>query len=244
MHLINHFIQKEGNQDPVTIAVIGAGGNGSHFLYSLAALQNVLYQIRGQELAVMVYDDDLVEKHNCGRQLFFEQEIGMSKSRAIIQRINRSYGYSWEFREQKMKSCPSANIVVTCTDNIASRKIIEKARSKTHQHRYHNHYSNLYWLDMGNDRNSGNVILSTFVKSGNNSLKSVFEIFPELMKKKEDNKPSCGMLESLMQQDVFINKIIATLAAKMLKTLFLDSTTNHHGIFVDIENPSMTEIPC
>lgn len=250
MHLVHHRLHREGAQDPVSITVIGAGGNGSHFLYALAALQDVLLQLRGQMLEVNVIDFDKVEKHNCGRQLYFSQEIGMNKAKAITGRINRSYGYDWSGEDYKVtdkpNGPPNSNIVVTCVDNIATRKIIAgMARNKAEKKRsYHDHETWLYWLDLGNGKSTGNIVLGTVGQNAENSLPDVFGIFPGLGDQQEDDTPSCGMAEALLKQDLYINKVVATMACHLLKELFTKSTIEWHGAVVDIEEIAMMKIPC
>ena len=54
---------------PITIALVGAGGNGSLLLARLARLDHALFQMGHPGLHLTVFDGDTVQPSNVGRQL-------------------------------------------------------------------------------------------------------------------------------------------------------------------------------
>ena len=114
---------------PVTVFVIGAGGTGSQVATGLARMSVALQALGHPGLHVTVFDPDTVTEANIGRQLFSGSELGLNKATALVTRINRFFGFSWEAKGQRYPLKASAdreepalaNIIVTCTDNIRSR---------------------------------------------------------------------------------------------------------------------------
>ena len=110
---------------PVTVFVIGAGGTGSQVATGLARISVALQALGHPGLHVTVFDPDTVTEANIGRQLFSGSELGLNKAVALVTRINRFFGFSWEAKGQRYPLKASAdreepalaNIIVTCTDN-------------------------------------------------------------------------------------------------------------------------------
>ena len=69
--------------------LIGAGGTGSQVLTALARMNHALTELNHAGLSVRLWDDDVITEANLGRQLFAESELGLYKSVALINRINR-----------------------------------------------------------------------------------------------------------------------------------------------------------
>src|ERR1700748_3754425 len=93
-----HFVPNELLQpyNPVTINLIGAGGTGSQLLTALARMNHALTALGHAGIFVRVFDNDLVDTANLGRQLFTTAELGLYKSVALINRINRFFGTNWK----------------------------------------------------------------------------------------------------------------------------------------------------
>lgn len=92
---------------PVTVFVIGAGGTGSQVATNLARMSIALQALGHPGLHLTVFDPDTVTEANIGRQLFSESELGLNKAVALVTRINRFFGFSWEAKGQ---CYPSRNI--------------------------------------------------------------------------------------------------------------------------------------
>lgn len=128
-------------------------------------------------------------------------------------------------------------------DTVAARfEIAEvlKAADKS------SHYSNApkYWMDFGNGKDSGQVILSTvgsirqpasekFETVG--ILPFVTEEFGELLRQSEtDDLPSCSLAEALEKQDLFVNSALAQMGCSLLWQMFRNGLVSHRGFFLNL----------
>ena len=161
MHFVSNYIQSPLH--PVTVTVIGAGGNGSQMISALGRINIALKSLGHPGLHVTVWDPDTVEKPNIGRQLFTWSELGMNKAVALISRFNRFYGTGWDAVPEKFDETESlGNIVITCVDNVKTRLEISKIfNSKSLNNRSGDEYKNYYWLDLGNAQYTGQAILGS-----------------------------------------------------------------------------------
>jgi len=102
------------------VTIVGAGGIGSWAALSLARTG----------FDVTVFDDDVVEEHNIGGQLFSHQHIGLSKVEALNRVIKYFCGTSITAVVGKVSSCPGNDtaIVILAVDNLDTRrKVVESA---------------------------------------------------------------------------------------------------------------------
>lgn len=247
----------------VTINVVGCGGTGSHVLSSLAAMNHALVSMGRQPLHVKAFDPDVVTEHNVGRQAFSTADIGENKANVLISRINRFYGAAWTAVPTRFgieKPRPEfhrdffygANFTISCVDTVESRKEIqhvlhEMAMEDTKVPDYAFPY---YWMDIGNSDKFGQVILGTVKHVPQLAreqqriefcqLPDFFAEFPYA----KDNpvEPSCSMAESLMHQDLFINKIMATYAIQMLWELLMQFRINYRGLYVNLNDGKTSKI--
>lgn len=238
---------------PITIALIGCGGTGSLVAPRLARLDYVLKELGLPGLYVTIYDGDIVEQNNVGRQNFNKNDIGDFKAANIVQKINLSYGLDWECKNEYVKEMPLANIIISCVDNIELRELINKNRHRviTHQD-YDRKY---YWLDCGNGKDFGQVILTTIIDieqpeksiyDCQASLPSVIDLYGELSQydtKEVQGIGGCSMAESLAKQDVFINDEIAIQAVKIVQQLVRDYRVFYQGSVINQATNKVVGIP-
>ena len=225
------------------VVVVGAGGNGCEMINGLARM-HVAMRALGHPggLAVKVYDDDQVSEANIGRQLYATSDIGQNKAVIAVNRVNCFFGLDWEAAPERFPEgnsdpfhmsphcLPSrashVHILISCVDTAAARRTI--ARFITTKHG-----APVYWLDLGNGKGDGQVILG---HASEPKLPSVVEVFPEILDEGfvEDDTPSCSLAEALEHQDLFINRAIATFALDLLWRLFKDAGIGHHGAFINL----------
>ncbi|MDB5129993.1 PRTRC system ThiF family protein [Mucilaginibacter sp.] len=250
-----HIVQKELLQpyNPVTINLIGAGGTGGQVLTALARMNHALIALGHAGLFVRVFDNDTVDHANLGRQLFTTAEIGLHKSVALINRINRFFGTNWKaetlrYDKQSLsnKDVASAVITISCVDTVQARfDIADVLKYLAKSYGGRNHVQ--YWMDFGNSRTNGQVILSTLEKIKQpaselykpvESLPLVTDEFKELLysSEKEDNTPSCSLAEALTKQDLFINSALANCGASLLWQLFREGILSNRGFFLNIKD--------
>lgn len=241
-HVINPYLASP--MHPITISVIGAGGNGSRMISKLGQINAALKMLDHPGLFVKLFDDDKVERHNIGRQMFSESDIGKYKSIVCIERINRFYGTPWVAITEKINETSEThlrtNLIITCVDNNEARRIVD--RLPLYSSNLH-HEKRLYWLDMGNGKDRGQFNLSTFGLK-KNRLKSLFDLYGYKPSNPDDNQPSCSMEESLRKQDLFVNDLLVTYVSNFLwNILRKNCIITYQGMFLNFETNIITEIP-
>jgi len=248
VHIVYPYLINPTN--PVSVNLIGAGGTGSQMLTALARINQALIALGHAGLQVNVFDDDIVQRANLARQLFTSHEIGLNKAVVLINRINRFFGTNWkavpERFEHIKKPCEHrmANITVSCVDTVKSRVNIEtllRAADRKSAQRD----SNLYMLDFGNSKDTGQVLLSTIgeiAQPKSKKFKTVgvlpswVEEYPLLLNtsEDEDGTPSCSLAEALEKQDLFINSALINIGASLLWKMFKDGFIFNRGFFLNL----------
>lgn len=241
--------------NPIEVNLIGAGGTGSQVLTALARMNHALNELDHVGLSVKLWDDDMITEANLGRQLFAECELGLQKSVALINRINRFFGTNWKAETTKferdnlgrMQKNMRSAIYISCVDNVKARFEIADILNelKEGSRLYRNQVK--YWIDFGNSQNSGQVLLSTigYIKQPNSKkyetieyLPFVTEEFSELLSQSEieDDTPSCSLAEALDKQDLYINSVLAQMGSSLLWNLFRNGMTENRGFFLNLKN--------
>lgn len=245
--LMKHKLPAELLTKPVRILLVGAGGTGSRMLEKLVCLHKAL-RAKGHPhgFMVTVVDPDTVSPANIGRQAFYPGDVGSYKSDVLVNRANMALeDVSWSSVTEKLdtrSTLGAFDIVIGAVDNRAARlgilRGLEDAVSGVR-----------YWLDLGNRKNDGQVILgevSSRRKVGENKLRlpHVGELYPELIEPKledADDTPSCSLAEALDKQSLFINPTLSDFGGNLLWQLFTKGEIDTHGVFVNLER--MTVLP-
>lgn len=235
--------------NPISVNLIGAGGNGSNMLTGLAKINYALKQFGHPGLFVKVFDGDIVTAANKGRQLFSDAEVCMNKGVALINRLNRFFGTAWKavpaYYNLSLagKQNLQASITVSCVDTVKAR--FEIANILTAMAEKGGRDKPLYWMDLGNSRHTGQVILSTIgnIPQPNSrkflpveNLPLITDEFKSLLLTQEDsNEPSCSLAEALAKQDLFINPSLANEGASLLWQLFREGMIEYRGFFLNLK---------
>lgn len=246
---LRHYL--EGNiRWPLSVAIIGCGGNGAQMASGLAAIQIALKEIGDRSIEVTIFDNDVVTKANIGRQPFFPCDIGRNKADALTERINMAYGFNWTACPQEItrNTKLSEDLVISCVDTIKSRQEIYKSITSSSD-RYSNKLR--YWLDLGNTEFTGQAVLGKInnTKNGKNSknppLPHFFEKFPHLLQEdiEEDNSPSCSLAEALKRQSLFVNRTLASHSLSMLYELFVNGSVGAGGVYLNLKSGITIAMP-
>lgn len=232
-----HRIPASLLEKKVLITVVGCGGTGSAIAAGLPHLhQAMLASGHPHGLDVTLIDGDRISRTNCVRQPFSESEIGLYKSTVLATRINLFWGFGWKGMTAFMDESwgHETDILIGCVDSRAARNAITRT---------HTFWNCFYWLDLGNNADSGQFVLGQPENARNKSLAlrlpTAAELFPELVDPKLDRKdtlPSCSALEALERQEPFVNQTLAYQALAMLARLFRYGRLNYHGCFVSLRN--------
>ncbi|MBY8961794.1 PRTRC system ThiF family protein [Flavobacterium sp. D11R37] len=243
-----HFTAPEllNPTNPISVCLIGAGGTGSQVLTGLARMSHSLQQLGHAGFQVSLWDDDIITDANRGRQLFAECEVGLSKATALITRTNRFFGTARKAVEKPftVNTTTGRNaIYISCVDTAAARFGISEVLNDLDLSA-HRTDTPRYWMDFGNSRDTGQVILSTigsikqpasekFTPVG--SLPQVTREFGELLTQGDtEDLPSCSLAEALEKQDLFINSVLAQMGCSLLWQLIRKGFTEQRGIFVNL----------
>ncbi|MDR3715842.1 MAG: PRTRC system ThiF family protein [Puia sp.] len=257
VHFVDPYLLNPTN--PITVNVIGAGGTGSHVMTVLGALEEALRAWGHPGLQVTAFDDDEITVSNMGRQAFFRSEIGQNKAVAIVTRINRHIGTRWQAsklrwkktNKEALRGAVRANLTISCVDRPETRFDIETLLGRPGGG--HGPDNPLYWIDFGNSRYTGQVLLSTRrdIKQpplegyhGVGYLPSVTRQYEDLLYAATDSdEPSCSMLEALNRQSLFINRSLASVGGMLLENLFRQSILDSKGFFLNLSDGVMRPIP-
>jgi PRTRC genetic system ThiF family protein len=125
-----------------------------------------------------------------------------------------------------------AHIVVGCVDTRAARAIMRDAVGK---------WSTVsYWLDLGNNADSGQFILGEPLNERNHRsrlrLRTAAELYAEIVNPslEDDSQPSCSAVAALDRQEPFINSTLAQHALALLARLFRYGEISYHGGFINL----------
>ncbi|CDS91601.1 UBA/THIF family NAD/FAD binding protein [Sphingobacterium sp. PM2-P1-29] len=252
VHFTDNYLLNPTN--PISVNLIGAGGTGSKVLTALMEMNHSLIALGHAGLQIRLWDDDIITEANLGRQRFAPSEIGLYKSVALINRVNRFMGTNWKAETQKFErnalggfpENAKATIYITCVDNVQARFDIAemlKAMSK----RRMNRDEPKYWLDFGNSQHTGQVLLSTIgnIRQPDSekyqtvaSLPMITDEFGELLRQSEqqDDTPSCSLADALDKQDLYINSSLTQMGCSMLWSLFRNGMTPYRGFFHNLKD--------
>ena len=148
--------------------------------------------------------------------MFYQCDLGEYKSNVLATRINRSYGDNIQSHTtictgKHLKENPPG-IIITCVDNVVFRRILDSHFSDTNR-------ENVIWIDCGNDKNSGQVIMS-IIEDRKKLTPTCVDLFPDM--KDQPEEPSCSTRAALKKQSFTINKFIANFAIQFLNNIFID----------------------
>ncbi len=236
---------------PVTVNLIGCGGTGSQVLTTLARIDHALFKFGHPGLHVVVYDPDEVTEANLGRQLFSQPDLGLNKANVLVTRNNRFFGLSWVSMpvvfERKVHS--GANITITCVDNVKSR-VSYNEHFKDVRVQQNDQEQEYYWLDFGNGRNTGQIVLGSCEieqpevdgKVAINKLPTVAQYFDLTQINEKESGPSCSLAEALSKQDLFINSTLAQLGGALLWKLLSTGSIDYRGVYLNLETMNVNPI--
>lgn len=254
IHFVHEYLLNPVH--PISVAVIGCGGTGSNVLVNLVAMHLSLKALGHAGLYVYAFDDDTVTEANAARQLFYPSDIGINKAEVLISRINRSYGLDWLAIPNKFDDSIHRNlnnITISCVDSMKSRKAIGKTINqamKKKERREREDSTPYYWIDTGNGKDYGQIILGTIEEYKYKSkeyhniskLPDVTEVLKGAKDARGYDEPSCSLMEALGKQDLYINKNIAMYATDMLWKMFRQGRINFRGLYVNLGNLQINPI--
>jgi PRTRC genetic system ThiF family protein len=238
---MKYYVPQHLLESRIKIAVIGVGGTGSELVDGLVRIDFGLKALGHKEgIHVTAFDADKVAPHNIGRQRYSEADIGNLKAISLVHRINMFHGSDWKsipyFFKAKKELIEEFDIVIGCVDKAKFRAQMGKIGKKRAEGK-----SPVLWLDYGNSKDTGQVILGHLIKGRKEKfwLPNVYDLYPSLDNAELDNDdtPRCSLAEALMGdngQDLFINRTLADFGLNILWQLLTKGSLDNHGAFIDV----------
>jgi PRTRC genetic system ThiF family protein len=240
-----HLLPAKLLKERVRVLVVGCGGTGSTIATGLVYLhQAMLAYGHPGGLHVTLVDGDRISHANCVRQPFSESEVGLYKADVLVTRINLFWGLGWDadirFVDKPWSTTEQPEIIISCVDSRKARHLI----TRTDAYRFA-----LYWLDLGNNADSGQFVLGqpdSPSLEDKTRLPNVADLFPEIVDPRLDAKdklPSCSALEALESQSPFVNQTLAYQALALLAQFFRRGRLSYHGGFINLATGKMSPLP-
>jgi PRTRC genetic system ThiF family protein len=234
------------------IALVGAGGTGAQIARMLARL---LYDMKSKELAtptLTIYDPDVVESRNIGRQLFTAADIEQNKAQVVATRLNLALGLDiraaptrFDPRDLLSSYSSPTTVVIGAVDNAEARQEIAANIERC-----------IAWIDCGNHEYGGQVVIGNSSKpepqtdypytqrkpTTYNKLPGPHLIFPELLQ--PDPEPlSCADLAAQNRQSLFVNDWMAITAMGYVQKLLMQEPITSFITYVDTITGNTRSVP-
>lgn len=259
---------KEHNK--LRIIQVGAGGTGS---FAALAIARLLYELKesGKAVELLIVDPDVVESENIPRSNFCGAEIGSFKAQTLAKRITLAWGlecgYSnetfdaTEHLKQNTSDYRSLTVIVGCVDNHLARRDVHMAVEKDQSYRS-DEAANIWWIDGGNGKFSGQVLIGSNTKQtkpskffvGSSICKSLPApslVHPDLLepemprlKSEMSDGPSCPERIRLGEQSLNINQRVAVEIGEMLSAMFLTRNLKRFATYFDLESGTSRALYC
>lgn len=236
------------NRNRAHLTLVGCGGTGS---WLSPAIVRIARMVRDQdrEATVTFVDPDFVEETNLYRQNFCQAELGRNKAVALASRYSAAWGIEIGARAERFTSTPrvdwnDVHVLIGCVDNAAGRKALSRALSANRG----NDAPRLWWLDCGNSKEHGQVLL------GSASTKNLEGAFPspklcqalpspalqrpDLLKaqpeEQNEKRMSCAELVAANAQSLSINQRVAAEAADYLVRMLIGPALKKFATDIDL----------
>jgi len=237
--------------------IVGAGGTGSFVVPALARLIYELKQRQNKSAELLVVDPDIVESGNIPRSNFCFAEIGRYKAQTLAERVSMAWGIEASFscekfdHEKHLKRSNSdyrnLTIIVGCVDNYLARREMHRVLD---DYRGYGDQSRLWWIDGGNGKTSGQVLLGSTTKrlkpdqyfTGTSicrALPAPSLQHPDLLQPESitrSNNVTCPERIRLGEQGLNVNQRVAIEIAEMLSSLLLTRSLKRYAVYFDLES--------
>ena len=232
----------------LSVALIGAGGNGSEMLDGLMRIHQGMIALDAPGLQVHVFDDDVVEASNIVRQRFWPHEIGMNKATALVNSVNMLMGAGWRDYPRRVEPqdlndiIPKVDLVITAVDNVALRQALALVAANrpteptfTAGPRANSRHRTM-WCDLGCSGDKGQMVMGALDGSSlDDPLPNVIAHFPAMLEAEDtDTEPSCGAAQSLARQDLMINQQVSASAINLLWKMLRTGYMPYNGTIIDL----------
>jgi len=241
-----------------TIVLVGCGGTGGFLAEAVCRL------LIGRASRLYLVDPDRVELHNVARQAFDRRDVGRFKAEVLALRLACRFEREVSFsllpynRELHARVFGDASsdlrLLVGCVDNAAARRAIAVTLDAPSRGGWPP--QQIWWLDSGNGRNSGQVLLGNTTRS--EALRRAFIPAhgkcralpapslqrPDLLHAPPEPRPQPDCAEAVAdgEQGPTINQIVASIAASYIEKL-LAGTCAWMASYFDFDDGTLRCLP-
>ncbi|MGD9892996.1 MAG: ThiF family adenylyltransferase [Dehalococcoidia bacterium] len=244
-----------------TVVLVGCGGTGGFLAEAVCRL------LLGRSAQLCLIDPDRVEPHNVARQAFDRTDVGRFKAEVLAERLARRFGrevgysvlpYDAELHAQTFGDGRSRlNLLVGCVDNGAARRaLVATLDERRWSYAHHRSPQAVWWLDCGNGRNSGQVLLGNATRP--EALRGAFVASdelcralpapslqrPDLLDAPPEPRPlpDCAEAVASGDQGPTVNQVVAALAASYVEKL-LAGTCRWMASYFDLYDGMLRCVP-
>ena len=241
MYKLNNRILAQYSNLPLKVCVVGCGGTGGFVAEGLCRLLE-------SDVVILLVDHDHVEEHNLVRQNFYHNELGMLKSEALARRLCTKYHRRIAYLTQPISTLDTVpEIIVGCVDNgLARRDIADKL---TKRYRATDNAPHGWWIDAGNGRNFGQVIIGNCPgEYVNKTFETTSEVcyalplpteqYPDLLLELPP-APACAEAVARDEQSPTINQVMGALALEVVRRV-LNGTCSWMQLSLDMDSGTLT----
>jgi PRTRC genetic system ThiF family protein len=246
-----------GGERGATFVLVGCGGTGGFLAEAVCRL------LIGRPAAVYLVDPDRVEAHNVARQAFDLGDVGRFKAEVLAERLARRFGrevgysvlpYDRELHARVFEGAGGLRLLVGCVDNAAARRAI--AATLDHPQWGPGGSRSVWWLDSGNLRNAGQVLLGNATRA--DELRGAFlpalgrcRALPAPSLQRPDlldappaprPAPDCAEAVAEGEQGGTINQAVAAVAAGYVEKL-LAGTCGWMASYFDLDDGTLRCVP-
>lgn len=246
----------------INLVQVGLGGTGSWTAPNVCRLAAVLQEELKRKVQVFLIDPDRIESGNVPRSNFTYAEVGQPKAVALARRYAAAWGikvtavtkrFSRQMVWLESQGEARLTVIIGCVDNHLARREMHRALKDAKD--ISPDISDCWWLDAGNDLNTGQVLLGNSYSIDQlrdcfpcstmcHALPSPALQFPDLLmppvvtKKRRDL--SCRQLMMLNEQSLIVNQRVAAELGDFLMRLLLTNDLQRFAAFFNLHAGTST----
>jgi PRTRC genetic system ThiF family protein len=241
---------RPGPVEDATVVLVGCGGTGAYLAEAVCRL------LIGRQGSLHLVDHDRVEPHNVARQAFDDRDVGKFKAQVLAERLARRFrrvvGYSVapydaDLHGHVFGELGGLRLLVGAVDNAAARRAI--AATLDGGRDPFARRPPTWWMDLGNGRNSGQVLLGSATRR--ELLRGAFDPEsglcralpapslqrPDLLEAPPAPAPrlDCAEAVAAEEQSGTVNQVVAALGAAVAERL-LGGTCGWSAVYFDVDD--------
>lgn len=214
------------------VICIGAGGTGGNFLKEFGRFLSFFHE-ESKKITLSIVDGDRVEKRNCTRQPFLEEDMNEFKSvtmaSAIIENFNLSETMVHAYTNY-IDTIEDLKEIVYQTSMSYGKNIImligavDNHRARQVMHDYFYECNDIIFIDAANEYHVGEVVTAIRI-GGKNIAPPRAYYYPEILKDKGKSAKelSCGEVNLVEPQHITTN----LMAANTCLSIVINSIGGH-----------------